>query len=324
MANPLNATFFALRKREKSGVLTGATVAYFVIALIVLAAFVALNFQGLGGVMTWYGQLIAASATGAPPNIDPSTLPAGIGTFFLSLIPFLFVFYLLFAAYEAACLRWMIRGETGGLMGLSFGADTWRVYSTYWIWFLLYIGLSIVFTIVMGVAVGVGVGLASSGGGDPAASALPLLLVSLLQYAVMLYFGVRLAPAAAISVGRKKFSFFKAWTVTRGRFWALLGAFLLAVLILIVLEIVLAGIVFAVIGSSVFQMGPNADPSQMFATMFTPQNLIVIGVAYAVLIGLSMLIYLLFFGINARAVIAAAEDGKIEGLSPDTLAKTFE
>jgi hypothetical protein len=58
--------------------------------------------------------------------------------------------------------------------------------------------------------------------------------------------------------------------------------------------------------------------------MFTAQNLIVIGVAYAVLIGMSMLIYLLFFGINARAVVAAAEDGKIEGLSPETLAKTFE
>ena len=99
---PLNATFFALRKREKSGVLTAATVAYFIVMAIVMAAFIALNYQALGAVLSWYGQLITASASGVAPEIDPSSLPPGIATFFLTLIPFMFVAYLLLAAYEAA------------------------------------------------------------------------------------------------------------------------------------------------------------------------------------------------------------------------------
>lgn len=327
MANPLNATFFALRKREKSGVLTGATVAYFVIMLVVLGGFIALNFQGLGVVMGWYGQLLSSAASGVEPNIDASTIPPGVGMFFLTLIPFMFVIYLLFAAYEAACLRWMIRGETGGLMGLSLGADTWRVYSTYWIWFLLYMGFSIVFSVITMVVIGVGA-VSSNGAADPtqaiAGSALLVALVTLIRIVLMIFFGVRLAPAAAISVGLRKFSFFKAWTVSKGRFWALLGAFLLALLIFIVAEIVIGGVVFAVVGAGLMQMGPNADTSQVLSTLLTPQNLIVIGVAYALILALSVFLYLLFFGINARAVIAAAEDGKIEGLSAETLAKTFE
>jgi hypothetical protein len=323
MANPLNATFFALRKREKSGVLTGATIAYFVVLLVLLGGFIALNYQALGGVMTWYMQLLTAAASGAQPNMDPSTLPPGLAMFGLTLIPFFFVVYVLFAAYEAACLRWMIRGETGGLMGLSLGADTWRVYFTYWIWFFLYIAFSIVFTILTGVAVAAGMATGSEADalmiGGPA-----VLLVTLVRIVLMLYFGVRLAPAAAISVGMKKFSFFKAWTVSKGRFWSLFGAFLLVLVIFIIAEIVIGGVVLAVIGMGAMQMGPNADPSQAFASMFTPQNMIVVGAAYALIIALSVLLYLLFFGINARAVIAAAEDGKIEGLSAETLAKTFE
>jgi hypothetical protein len=36
-----------------------------------------------------------------------------------------------------------------------------------------------------------------------------------------------------------------------------------------------------------------------------------------------MVFYVMMFGVNARAAVAAVEDGKIEGLIPET-AKTFE
>lgn len=320
---PLNATFFALRKREKSGVLTSATIAYLVFAFIVLAAFVGVNYQTFGAVLTWYGQILSSAASGAQPNIDPSTIPPGLATFFLSLIPFMFVIYVLFAAYEAACLRWLVRGETGGLMGLSLGADTWRVYLGYWVWFGLYMAFSLVFTILTGAAAGVGV--MAGGNMDPSvAMAAPMLIVTVLRLVLMIFFAVRLAPAAATSVGKQKFAFFDAWTVTKGKFWTLFGAFFLVFLLFFIAEIVLVGVLFAVIGLDLFQAGASSDPAQLIAALFTPQNMIIVGGAYIVLLLLGVLVYLLLFGINARAVIAAAEDGKIQGVNAASLAQAFE
>jgi hypothetical protein len=50
-------------------------------------------------------------------------------------------------------------------------------------------------------------------------------IIYLVQYAVLIFIGVRFAPAAATSIARRRFSFFDAWKVTRGRFWALFGSF---------------------------------------------------------------------------------------------------
>lgn len=317
----LNATFFALRKREKSGVLTSATIAYLVVAFALLVAFIALNYQAVGAMAGWYGQLISSAASGAPPSPAQTALPAGVGVFFLTLIPFLFATYLLFAAYEAACLRWLVRGETGGFMGLSLNPDTWRVYLTYWVWFGLYMAFSMVFTILTAAAAGIGVMTASAEPGLTAVGS--VLLVTVLRLVLMIFFAVRLAPAAATSVGMGKFAFFTAWTVTKGRFWAMFGAFLLVFLLIFVAEIVILGVAFGVVGFGAFQSGAS-DPSQFMATLFTPQSLVIVGLAYVLLLVLIALIYLLLFGINARAVIAAAEDGKIEGVNAASLAKTFD
>lgn len=316
---PLNATFFAFKKRDRGGVLMGASLAYLVITVVVLGAFIALNYQGIGEIVTWYGGLVAQAAQGHEPDPQTMTFPAGLGMFALTLIPFMFVFYVLFAAYEAACLRWMLRGETGGLFGLTLGADTWRVYAGYWIWFGLYIALSIVFTFLTFLAMGVTV--FSGGGNNAEAAAMPaVLLVSLVRLIIMLFFAIRLAPAAATSVGLQKFSFFKAWTVTKGRFWALLGAFLIVVLIAFVGEIIFIGALLMVIGASVMSqiMSAGANPSAadveaILSALMTPQNAVILIVAYAILLVLSLIIYVLFFGINARAVQAAIEDGKIGG-----------
>jgi hypothetical protein len=325
MANPLNATFFAFRKREKSGVLMRASLAYLALAIVLLAGFIAINLQSIGPIFGWYGQIIsAASKGGAAASASMMTPPpAGFLILFLSILPFMFVFYVLFAAYEAACLRWLIRGETGGgFMGLSLGADTWRVYLTYWIWFGLYMGYSI----VSGMVIGAIFFASFASGANPAdvTTAMgPLFLASLVLrlvfYAILIYFAVRLAPASAITVARRQFAFFDAWTVTKGRFWALFGAFFIVFLIALAIEIVIGIVVFSVAmagaWSTLMSAGPSPGPEQMsafFAAMFTPQNFLVICGAYLVFLALALVLYVMFYGINARAVIAAAEDGKVQ------------
>ena len=123
-------------------------------------------------------------------------------------------------------MRWIVRGETGGILGLTLGADTWRVYSGYWVWFGLYLGFYIASVIVIAVAAGV-LGAA----GDMALTGIVVGVLALVISLAAIYFAVRLAPAAATSVAQGKFSFFKAWTVTRGRFWSLFGAFALLIVL---------------------------------------------------------------------------------------------
>ena len=283
--------------------------------------------------MQWYGQLLGAAATNDPNAIANLAPPAGLFAIVGALFLWLFPIYILCAAFEAACLRWMIHGEVGGVMGLSLDAQTFRVWSCYWIWFLLNLAFSIVLQVVVMVTIGI---VAASTGGDPSATMIVTGVVYALQYVPLAYVAIRLAPASATTIAKRKFSFFDAWTVTKGRFWALLGAFVLLYLIYAVASIAIAAVWFATVfaGSGVDLSG-LADPArssqvilqviQAYLQSFAnPQTWALIGALQLVGTIIAMMLYIGMYGINARAVIAAAEDGKIEGLTPDTLAKTFD
>ena len=220
---PLNATFFAFRKREPGGVLLRASLAFVIVAAVLVVAFVGVNFASLAPALTWYSEVLGAAASSDTTSIENMSLPTGLGMLALTGLVWTFFFAVLYASFEAACLRWMVRGETGGFMGLSLGADTWRVYSGYWLWFLLYMGFSIAMGIVVVTIVGVltvGVERRSCRADERHDCGLCI------QYATLIYFAMRFAPAAATSIARRKFSFFEAWKVTKGRFWALFGSFL--------------------------------------------------------------------------------------------------
>ncbi len=321
MAEKLNATFFALRKREQSGVLLRATLAFGIAAVVLIAIFAAVFWSSLGPTLTWYGQVFAASANNDTAAVEAAGIPPGFFPLIGGFLLWAFPFYILCAAYESACLRWMIHGEVMGFMGLSLGAPTWRVWSVYWIWFLLNIAFSIVTSIAMAVIIGI---FAISSGGDSNATGLAVVPAYLLQYGLMIYFAVRLAPAAAATIARRRFSFFHAWAVTRGRFWALLGSFFLLYLIYAIVSVAIGAAWFvSVLGSNAPDLASAmGDPQRFSAVMVEtmqaylqsltePKNWIVIGVLQLVSLVLMLFFYVLQYGVNARAAQAAVEDGKI-------------
>ncbi|MCX7360089.1 MAG: hypothetical protein NT015_18365 [Alphaproteobacteria bacterium] len=318
----LNATFFAFKKRENGGVLIGASVFYAIALIVSYAVVVGVAWLLLGGpsFMTWYNELAAAQARGETSSAMPPNM-GGLLLFIPVMFIWVFLLFILFAAYESACVRWMIRGDKSAPLNLHFGADMWRTYGTYWFW-LVY---SIVSCIIFFVATFV-VGLVASAAGDVGAwitlAAVPVLLVA------WLYTTVRLSPASATSIGIGEFAPFKAWRVSSGRFWALFGSYLLLfviyIIVLTIVSMVVLGSYYAQIFGGLDWTLAQTDPESFMrqyeqASLQAAQNLFATPLSTALYIGGQLLIYavaivfyVLWFGVQSRAVQAALEDGKIE------------
>jgi hypothetical protein len=307
---PLKATFEAFKKHERSGVLTQASVAYLLITFIVFGLFVWMNLPAFGEIFAWYGQVFQAAGYGGAPPEPPMAMLRIIPGYILLML----AVFVLLASYEAACLRWLVRGETDGVLGLTLGPDTWRIYAGYWVWFGLYLGFYLASVIVIAIVAGV-----LSTGGDATLTGIVVSILALVIFCAAIYFMVRLAPAAATSVAQGRFSFFKAWTVTRGRFGALFGSFLVLILLyfvgVIVLYIVAAALFGVMMAPMLMQSGGTVAPQQIAAAMSgafsSPNGVITLLAVYALYFVLATTLYVGFFGVNARAVLVAREEGKL-------------
>jgi hypothetical protein len=233
--------------------------------------------------------------------------------------------YIAIASYEAACLRWMIRGEAPGLFGITLDNDTWRVWGVYWCWLVAHMAIGFAMSMLMVPVMFMMMGEIVAQGPDPDPALvwetqLKLQAVSLVQYVPTIFIGIRFGPAAATSIARRRFSFFEAWRVTEDRFWALFGSFALLWLI--------AGA--AMLASAIplmLRMWPHFEamwrnPSDetmraYFAAYTAPESLVWVGVGYAVFMVAGLWLSLMSYGVNARAALAALEEEKIAPVPPD-------
>ncbi len=324
MAEPLNATFFTFQKRE-NGALLGASIAFGVALVLLLIAFGVAVWAVMGqDYFSWARAMAEMNA-----NTIPGKLPPNFGRIFLIFpieIVWLFFLFIALAAFESASLRWLIRGERSGPFNLHFGADMWRVYGVYWMWFLFFLVTYFVFILVL-VAAGV-IGAMIGGRDNPAIAGLLIGAVCVIWVLGWIYVATRLAPAAATSIGVRDFTPLKAWTTSRARFWALFGSYLVALLLYVIALMLVWGMFFGPTYINAFSQidwSSMAGDPQGFSRRYSEANIEVMRQMFGSPLAIALYIAgqlanqvvvivfsLALYGINARAVIAAAKEGKIE------------
>src|SRR5262249_24656030 len=137
------AAFFAFRRRGGDRVLVKLCVAIVAIFAVTWGPFLLLFRNELSALTSVYVQMVDAVAHGGP-RPDPSQLPPTTRLVVLIAFVLVVIQYIALSAYEAGCLRWMLRGEVGRVWGMKIDADSWRVWTIYWIWAFFNVAVTIV------------------------------------------------------------------------------------------------------------------------------------------------------------------------------------
>ncbi|CAN5450323.1 hypothetical protein BH10PSE4_BH10PSE4_20260 [soil metagenome] len=218
-------------------------------------------------------QMGAMVELGAEPGGDPAaTLKAMEGLwplFLFSAVYSLAIYSVLLTGVN----RLVLRPRDGANAYLRLGADELRQAAVLilvnLIMFAVYFALVVVIALIggLGAAIGgtaLGVGLG--------------LLLGIAAFGFLLVLAVRLSFAGALAFDTGKIDIRGSWDLTRGKFWPLLGAYVVSLVLALVVYLLLL-VIIAVIGASlgggISAMGAafNPDMSSLSA-FFTPAGIV--------------------------------------------------
>ena len=211
---------------------------------------------------------------GAPAN--PAALGAMMGQVGLLYLIGIPLFLLITSVFGAGIYRAVLRPEEKGFGRLRLGADELRLAGVTVLVGLLFLGVSIAIGIVAAI---LGAGMVMATGRTGGAAGIGLLLVLVLYVAVLAGFAwvaVRLSFAAPMTFATRKIHVFSAWKLTKGRFWPLLGCYLLALVFVILVGLVDAAVsavlAFGLSGGSLSRAatGVMRPDYASLVTLFTP------------------------------------------------------
>ena len=228
-----------------------------VVPMVIFAGPAIAEFQQLG-------------RSGAP---DPDALVALYGRIapaMLIVLPISLVFY---AVIYAAANRVVLRPQAGGFGWFRFGSDEVRQGLVLLLSFAVILGVTFAVTLASTLLIGLAAVISPVLGG----------LVGFLAFFGMIgaifYVGVRLSLLSPLAFVTGRVDLREAWRLSKGRFTAMLGAFVLAIVLAMIIGVIGAG-VFFLVAMPIFGLGDTAkvvfepDMTSM-ATMFPP-----VGIAY--------------------------------------------
>jgi hypothetical protein len=211
-----------------------ALLAWWIYALAFSLA-VGLVFVGLAG--RDFMQLMALSRQ---PTRDPAQVLGMMGRLAPAYAAFLILALASNAILSAAMIRAVLRPQDDRLGYLRLGADELRQLGLAVLSFLVFLGVYFAAVVVVGVVAGILLALAKA----PASVLLVPLVIGV--GAVLLVLVVRLSLAPALTFDTGRVNLFGSWRLTRGRFWRLFGAYLLAFALAAVVYLLSLLLIFAV------------------------------------------------------------------------------
>lgn len=216
----------------------------------------------------------------------PDLSPAEVFGQFALLVPWIalsaFAFWIVWAMFETASQRRYIWGKP---FSLGFGRDERNMMIVGLLWGLM--GIAIMALPVLMIFGGMWAAIAAEAEGltdaeagqrivAPMFGAAGLMLLLLPAYAFM---ATRLAPCFGLTVKEGRIRFFDAWNVSRGRFWAIFGAYVILAVAGGIASQVLSGIAQVIILPSFMSLSNAAENGQdVMALLASPGFLVPMGV----------------------------------------------
>ena len=167
------------------------------------------------------------------------------------------------AVFYAAMNRAVIRPAESRFGYLQLASDELRQLGVLASLFVLLLGFYLGVFIVSAVVVGVLMALL----GNAAAIVLTAVLIPVVVCA-LIFFGVRLSLASPLTFATRRITVFRSWSMTRGRFWPLLGTYLIA----FALGLVVFALTEAIAVLAVAILGGGGQQAVALAVSFNPTS----------------------------------------------------
>jgi len=189
--------------------------------------------------------------------------------------PVLVFALLVMSLMAAAVYRLIFRHDDTRFGYLRLGADELRLMGLTLIYIVLFIALVVAVGMVSGIVVALA-GLVS-----PAAQSFLGWLSIPVSFGVIIYVLVRLSLAPVATFAERRLAIFESWRLTRGQFWRLFGAYVLALACVVVvgfLALVVftgaAGVVVLLTGGKLADLGSILNPKDVTLSSYLSIGLI--------------------------------------------------
>lgn len=238
------------------------------VANLLISVVMGLMLIGLFG--PTLAEMEAMSQQGSDDPTEALAMLQKLAPLYMLMIP---AGLLVIAVTSAAVYRVVLRPDDSRFGYLRLGRDELRLALLMLVYLVLAVGFTFVVTLVAGL---LAAGAGALGG---AAGTLLGVLIGLATLGFIVFVAVRLSLAGPMTFAQRRLRVFESWSVTRGNFWRLLGAYVLAIVLALIVALLALVIYVALaavtVGGDLSQVGRVFAPdTSSIGAYFTPAMLI--------------------------------------------------
>ena len=259
-------------------------------AAIYIALFTAVGLLGWRTVADWF---LTMQALENDPNPEPGEIFGAVFGGLGAMVPLLLTAsvlgWIIWAMFEVASQRRYLFGDK---FSLGFGGDELRMMVVGLLWGLISLAIFALPIFLMFSAFGVLLAVDLNGPMDdetarqflgPFFGGFGLMFLLFFAY---VFVATRLSPCFGLTVKEKEIRFFDAWTVSRGRFWPILGAYVIILIVVSVISQVVSGMAQLVMMPLMMSLptGGEVTGDEVAAIFLSPAFLVPMAVIYFILL----------------------------------------